>query len=517
MHLKMKSHLTKTVLFVLLFLNAFIGHAQTKTIDSLQKDLQTRKEDTNKVNTLNELAYEFTNNADPQKSLRFANQAISLAEKINYKKGKALAFLRLGVSYAWHNNFAEAGKNFNTALILYQEIGDKNRIAQIYNELGGNYFVQGFYSDAIAYMYNSLKIDEEIGNKKAAAENLQGIGIMYWEQGDDSDALKMTQDGLKLCREIGDSIAMGQSLSFIGQIYMAVGKYDEALQNDSDALKIYQKLGNRGPAWGTIMCYISIADVDEKFGEIAYAAGDKSTASNKYQEAYKNYLPGLNYWKGSLQLVNLAEVYNKVGFSQVKLNDLSAARGSFQNGLQISEKIALREEIRNSYQGLYMVDSITGDFRHALGHYKTYIVYRDSLVNEKTRKKTIQAELQYEADKKAAIAKALAEKKDAERTTQLTGIAVFIPIFFLFVLFLSRIKVKARLVAFLAVMGLLLSFEFITDLIFPYISNWTNDSPLWETFILVVIAALIEPINYRLERWVKTKLAHKPIHQMQQL
>jgi hypothetical protein len=62
-------------------------------------------------------------------------------------------------------------------------------------------------------------------------------------------------------------------------------------------------------------------------------------------------------------------------------------------------------------------------------------------------------------------------------------------------------------------MGLLLSYEFITDLIFPFISGWTNDSPLWETFILVVIATLIEPVNYRLERWVKTKLVHRTIHQ----
>jgi hypothetical protein len=60
----MKSHLTKTVLFALFFLNAFIEHAQTKAIDSLQKVLQTEKEDTNKVNTLNELANEFTYNTD---------------------------------------------------------------------------------------------------------------------------------------------------------------------------------------------------------------------------------------------------------------------------------------------------------------------------------------------------------------------------------------------------------------------------------------------------------------------
>jgi hypothetical protein len=41
----------------------------------------------------------------------------------------------------------------------------------------------------------------------------------------------------------------------MGEINVNVGKYVQALQNDSEALNIYQKLGNRGPAWGTIMCY----------------------------------------------------------------------------------------------------------------------------------------------------------------------------------------------------------------------------------------------------------------------
>jgi tetratricopeptide (TPR) repeat protein len=508
-NLIMKSKRYTTVLFGLFFLNAFIGHAQTKTIDSLQKALQSLKEDTGKVNTLNELAYEFTLRDDSPKTLQFAREAISLAEKINYKKGKALGFFRIGLCYTLQSNLPEANKNLNLALKLYQEIGDRDRIARTYYELGGNYGQLGFYSDAMANLYNSLKISEETGNKKAAADDLQAIGVMYWEQGNDSDASKKAQEGLKLRQEIGDSTGIGQSLSFLGDVNINAGKYAEALHNDSAALRIYQILGKRGPAWGPIMCYGSIGNVDEKIGETAYASGDKPTASKRFQEAYKNDLISLNYWKESGDPADLAYAYNKVGLVQVKLNDLSAARESFEEGLKISAKISLREEMRNSFQGLSIVDSMTGDFRQAFDHYKRFIEYRDSLVNEKTQKRTFQAQLQYENDKKAAIAKALEQKKDAERTTQLVGIAVFIPIFFLFVLFLSRIKVKARLVTFLAVIGLLLSFEFITDLIFPYISDWTNDSPLWETFILVVIAALIEPINYRLERWVKTKLTFK--------
>jgi len=225
----MKSLPNRIFLFVLFFLNAFIGHAQNKTIDSLQRVLQIETEDTSKVNTLNELAYEFTISADSQKSFQFARQAISLAEKINYKKGKALAFFRIGICYGSQGNLPEANKDLNIALKLYQDIGDKGRIARTYSELGGNYGELGFYSDAIGHLYNSLKIHEEIGNKKAAAEDMQGIGIMYWQQGNDSDAYKMAQEGLKVCQEIGDSTAMGQSLSFIGEIYLNMRKYVEAL------------------------------------------------------------------------------------------------------------------------------------------------------------------------------------------------------------------------------------------------------------------------------------------------
>jgi len=104
------------------------------------------------------------------------------------------------------------------------------------------------------------------------------------------------------------------------------------------------------------------------------------------------------------------------------------------------------------------------------------------------------------------------DEEESKRNIQRGGIAVFIPLFFLFVLLLSRTKVKSRTVEFLAIVGLLLFFEFITDLLYPLISNWTNESPVWETLIFVIIAASLEPVSYRLEHWIKGKLVHKPTH-----
>jgi hypothetical protein len=97
------------------------------------------------------------------------------------------------------------------------------------------------------------------------------------------------------------------------------------------------------------------------------------------------------------------------------------------------------------------------------------------------------------------------------RNLQLLAIGVFIPIFFLGVLLLSRTKVRPRVVEFLGILSLLLFFEFITDLIYPYVSQLTNENPIWEMLFLVILASFLEPLNFKLEHWMKGHLVHRPV------
>jgi len=92
---------------------------------------------------------------------------------------------------------------------------------------------------------------------------------------------------------------------------------------------------------------------------------------------------------------------------------------------------------------------------------------------------------------------------------QLAGIAIFIPTFFLFVLFLSRRKAKPRTVEFLGILALLLVFEFVTLLVHPYIERWTHETPVLTLLILVAIAAILVPLHHRTEHWVKSKLVRR--------
>ena len=72
-------------------------------------------------------------------------------------------------------------------------------------------------------------------------------------------------------------------------------------------------------------------------------------------------------------------------------------------------------KLRSGYYSLSTLDSMRGNYKGAYENYKLYTLYRDSLQKKETEKKELQAKMQYEFDKKQAIAKAEQGKKDAEQ------------------------------------------------------------------------------------------------------
>src|SRR4051812_31279776 len=125
----MKIPFRQAGLLILLFAFSFNLYAQSDSvkIDSLKKILQTQKEDSNKVNTLNELSIAFSQTSDVKKSRQNAIEALALSEKINFEKGSANAHSLIGYSYMFSpdQNYIQALKSFNEALKIRIKINDK--------------------------------------------------------------------------------------------------------------------------------------------------------------------------------------------------------------------------------------------------------------------------------------------------------------------------------------------------------------------------------------------------------
>jgi Ca2+/Na+ antiporter len=86
------------------------------------------------------------------------------------------------------------------------------------------------------------------------------------------------------------------------------------------------------------------------------------------------------------------------------------------------------------------------------------------------------------------------------------GILTFIITFLL----LSRRHIThIKLIQLLAVVSLLLVFEFLTLLLHPFLECITHHSPVLMLLALVCIAALLVPLHHKLEKWATHKLVEK--------
>ena len=411
-------------LLLLVFAISEPSYAQkvSKT-DSLIKVLKTQKEDTSKVNTLNALSVELWQTSNYSEAKKYAEDALAVAEKTRFNTGKSYAYNNIGIVYSLQGNYPEALKNHTTALNISEGIGNKKAIGYAYNCIAVIYSHQGNYNEALKNFLNSLKINQQIGFKRGVSTILNNIGNIYSDQGNYPEALKQYLAALKINEEMGYKSGIAASYGNIGSIYSYQGNYPEALENYFAALKINEEIGsinaiaysynnigfiyevqNNYPE--ALKKYLASRKIFEKTGDkkgLAFSYNALGVVYKKlydYPEALKNHFASLKIREEIGDKEGVANSDINIGETYIELENIFEATRFLQAGLAHSLKIRSKDNIKESYRRLAMLDSATGNWEGAYQNHKLFILYRDSLVNEESSKKIIQSQMQYEFDKK---------------------------------------------------------------------------------------------------------------------
>jgi two-component system sensor histidine kinase UhpB len=420
-------------------------------IDSVFAGLKVKENDTNKVNTINLLAYDYLGK-DPNTSIYFSNEALKLSKKLNYKLGMAVAFLQMSSGKINIGNYEEALKNCNEALNLFDQLLDTDshpsaasilkQKASTFQNLGTIYWHLNNYSEALTSHNTSLRIREEIQDKQGIALSLNNIGIIYTELYDMPEALKHYFAALKIREEIGDRGNIAASYVNIGIIFAERGEYAEAIKNFISALEIFEEFGDKVNSAYTMNNIGALySDQGNQIEALQYCTralkiqselGDKrgiaSSSENmgivyslqgNFSEARKNLLVSLKIKEELGDKSGLAATYNNLGNVYLLEKDVKEASHYLNYGLSLANEIQDLEAISSGYFSLSELDSLLGNHKQALKHYKLYIIYRDSLYNEENTRKLIQQQLQFDFSKKVAVAKVEQEKKDVLLQQQL--------------------------------------------------------------------------------------------------
>ena len=85
---------------------------QRHTIDSLHQLLNTAREDTNKINILNQLIRSYST-TDKEQAFKYVKVGLELSGKLKFKKGKADLLHNYGLIYHMKGDYEKALKQYN--------------------------------------------------------------------------------------------------------------------------------------------------------------------------------------------------------------------------------------------------------------------------------------------------------------------------------------------------------------------------------------------------------------------
>lgn len=348
--MQVKSFALQFMVLAVVLLCGPVLSAHAGTTDSLVRVLKTAPDDSAKVNLLTTLADETWQQGNYVEAMNYAEQAKLLADKVNFEKGKATAYI-------------------NSALI---------------------YWKQGDYPKALEHAFTALRLNEAVGYKKGIARARNCIGLIYYNQKNYAGALEEYTLALELREAIGDRRGVAGSLNNIGEVYKERNEYDKALLYFRRALPVNKETGNRN--WESININ-NIGTVYYSKGEIASPAGPDR--NHFFREALRYFYEALQIRKAIGDKQGIALSYISIGQVNARLGISDSARSYFENALAFALSIGYKEAIKTSHAGLAVLDSAAGNWKAAFGHHQQFVLYRDSLLNEENTRRSIQAEMSF--------------------------------------------------------------------------------------------------------------------------
>jgi tetratricopeptide (TPR) repeat protein len=438
-------------LLVLWLLTLISSLAQTKEIDSLWSSYNTENNDSNKVKTLYLLSNAYQD-FKPDTALLLSWHSVLISRKIKFEKGESWALNQMASAFNKMGNYPRALEYYIKQLKIEEKWNNPEYLANIEMSIATVYQLQKEHKNALIY---ALKADSIINKNKLEdlkIYNLINLGDIYEKMDQLSPALNNTYKALSMAEVKNLRFLYGPCLNNLGNIYSKQNNSISAFDNYRQGLPYLIETANED-----FLCesYLGMAklykkenriDSAEYFGRLSFLIAEKDSFNNRMLDA------------------------------ALLMKDLFKQQGHIDSAYHYQEKVLHAKET------IFSKDKI-----------------RDAL-NISSEEQLRQAELSNER---------MQEKFDRKKKLQLLSIALFLPVLFLFTMYLNKKKVKPRYVEFAGILSLLLAFEYISILIHPFVMEKTSHTPILELMIFAVIAATLTPLHHRIENWMLMRLSHK--------
>jgi len=423
------------IFFFVFFSAGFVSFAGSE-IDSLEQVLANSKGD-DRFELLITLSKKYWY-SNPDKSIEYCNEALSIAEAEDDKEKIARAYNRIGNGYYFKSENEKAISYYEKSLELSDRIGYYKGVARASNNMGLIYQMLGDFEKGIEYYYISLKNENKIGDKFGIANSYNNLANVYYRLNDFDKALELYLKNLEVYNELNAKPGILSCYTNIGSVYSEKEQFDKAEEYLLKAYELSVELDNLN---------LQAANINN-LGKVYYRKKEYRKALDFYYRALKIVEKMDDKWSYANTLHNIGLVYMEQG-------RLSSAYNSFRKALTVSKKYGLKTLTMRLYEDISRYYEKVGDFKNALRYHKLYSEINDSIYNEDTRSQIAEIENKYQFQHKEQQLK-LYEKENEVQSLQIktqkyviysvASFSILILVLVIFFYYRSHINKKARMV-----------------------------------------------------------------------
>jgi len=296
---------TASILRVVLAVVIPLYSCHAQQADRVIVTLSSQLDAESKIDTLNQLGFDliFT---DPTESRILLNEAISVAESVNYVRGKAEALKNKGISYDIQSNANQAILYYQEALSLLEILKDTLGISRLKNNLGIAYKNLDDLEMARKFYEESIELKEILGDVKGVAYGLNNVGELFLGEKDYAAALEHFTRANSIVDSLEDNRGRSITLSNIAISYLEMGDSKAAISYILPSMQIDEESEDY---YSLSSSYILLARAYLNTNKIA----EGFEAIEKAERIAKNIGAVKIYYDSQLVKVQLIRRTNEVG------------------------------------------------------------------------------------------------------------------------------------------------------------------------------------------------------------
>lgn len=231
-------------LILVLLVHGEVSSQTTMNLDSLLMLYNKSELDTTRILLLINIGQQYEG-SNPEHAKKYYEEAGSLSEELNYKKGTLKFISNYGYVLNMQGDYDASLKLNLKSINVSKDLGDSLALAKCLFNTGTSYQLLNNYESAISYYLRGKRIFTKLNNDALNAKSSDILQTLYQKLKRYDKAIELGNEAIRLSRKNNLDYDLGNSLSNMAISYNALKQPDNAIKLLDEALLISRKTDNK--------------------------------------------------------------------------------------------------------------------------------------------------------------------------------------------------------------------------------------------------------------------------------